>query len=76
MKPICRKEPRSVTNRDRIRGTRELPGRVATDRWSRLVHDDMIGIDADIEKLLRAVLKRNGGTRASASAELVRGLSR
>jgi hypothetical protein len=35
----------------------------------------MIGIDGDIEKLVSAVQKRDGGTRASANAELVRRLS-
>jgi hypothetical protein len=62
-------------NRSIIRGKGESPGHAAKDRWTRLVYDDVTGIDGDIEALLGLLQKRLGGTRASASVELVRVLS-
>jgi hypothetical protein len=62
-------------NRGIIRDKGKPPGRAAKDRWTRLVYDDVMGIDGDIEALLGRLQTRYGGTRASASAELVRMLS-
>jgi hypothetical protein len=62
-------------NRGIIRDTRGAAGGTAKDRWTSLVYDDVVGIDHDIEALVGLVQKRLGGTRSSASAELVRALS-
>jgi hypothetical protein len=62
-------------NRGIIRDTGKATGRAAKDRWTSLVYDDVVGIDHDIEALLGLLQKRLGGTRTSASVELVRVLS-
>jgi|HubBroStandDraft_4_1064222.scaffolds.fasta_scaffold223377_1 hypothetical protein len=57
-----------------IRGERQPPSRDLEDRWTRLVHDDVAGIDGDIERLVGLLREQHGYTRAGASAELLRRL--
>jgi hypothetical protein len=45
------------------------------DPWGRLVEDDILGIDGDIETLIRLYQHDHGYTRDKASAALVERLS-
>jgi hypothetical protein len=45
--------------------------RDSTERWASLLVDDVIGIDADIDRLVDLYQVVHGGTRNMASAALV-----
>jgi hypothetical protein len=47
----------------------------AKRRWTAVTYDDTLGIDRDIDTLLRSVQKTHGISRRQASVELVRQLS-
>ena len=51
------------------------PSSDVTPRWEKLICDDTVGIDADIERLVGLYQAKHHCTRHKANAELVRRLS-
>jgi hypothetical protein len=54
-----------------IRNKRKPSRGDSTERWASLLTDDVVGIDADIDRLLDLYQATHGGTRHKASAALV-----
>lgn len=57
------------------RGVRGPPGPVTRKRWAELCTDDGVGIDRDIEDMLRKLQDRLGVARGAALDELLLALS-
>jgi len=62
--------------REKRRGGQRRPTVAERNSWTTVVYDDTTGIARDIDALLDFVQQAQGGSRARASFELVRQLSR